>query len=126
MGICSCMQFTNERGRWEQGYHSIELSLRSFNQREVIYLSESTDVIKDSVTLSASDENLEHTPHTKDIEIVVAQKNESQTGNSFDSLDEIIGSGLIKESAGKMVQGKIIIIWFGILKVGFVISIYPR
>ena len=40
--------------------------------------------IRDSVTLSASDENLEHTPHTKDIEIVVAQINESQTGSSFD------------------------------------------
>ena len=83
-----------------------KLSLRSFNQGEVIYLSENTDVIKDSVTLSASDENLEHTPHTKDIEIVLDQINESQTGSSFDSLDEIIGSGLIQESAGKIILGQ--------------------
>ena len=99
-------QFANEEQVGTRISLGDKLSLRSFNQGEVIYLSESTDVIKDSVTLSASDENLEHTPHTKDIEIVVAQKNESQTGNSFDSLDEIIGSGLIKESAGKIILGQ--------------------
>ena len=40
-------------------------------------------------------------PLTQKIRDCCCSKNESQTGNSFDSLDEIIGSGLIKESAGK-------------------------